>query len=691
MASVMVCVILFIKSVLKNKLGAKWHYYIWFLLLVKLLVPFSPQSQLSILNVVDQRFERLVIVQDNPVISTGKGLVDETGSKEKENRVSSDAISEQKLIENDSTANIIWKGFDKFNLRLDLLIPAIVWLAGVLLFSLYIALINIRLLLKTRKCEQSIDRLTDEILHDCKSFMNIRKNIPILLSMSINTPTYTGLVRPRILLPHDFIGKVNSDELKHIFLHELAHYKRRDLLFNWLAVILKILHWFNPLIWYGFYRMRHDCEAACDAMILSRMESDERLKYGHTIIHLLKIIPLSKSAPGAMGILTGKTQIKRRITMISLFKKESLPWTVAAIVLILFVGFFCLTYSTKDQPKASNTLNSIESEKYAELDSKYNELNNQLNNLNDNLKKQNERNQLLEENALKLQQQLKDYQMLAGITDVEGKGTIVTLNDNTASDKSKVDENILVRDIDIRNIINELTSAGVEAISVNDERLIATSEIKVAGSVILINNNRYSSPFIIKAIGNPEILERTLKMKDGIIDILKACQIGVNIETSENLIIPRYKGDLEFEYAQPTENSLQSLEDEANQLNAAIKELQNKNSENKQEALNAQVKNSIIELINNSLKIQYGIDNTLLADVFTNEFINKISETPKFYKNELNPYKIIETNIDTVKDILSDKFIINVRISDKNGEYIQVLHIIRINGKYLIGEIEYDI
>lgn len=377
--------------------------------------------------------------------------------------------------------------------------------------------------------------------------------------------------------------------------------------------------------------------------------------------------------------------------MISLFKKESLPWTVAAFILIIFVGFVCLTNSMKGWPAASNVSNPIESEKYSELDSKYKKLNNELSNLNDNLKKQNEENQLLKENALKLQQQLKSYQMLAGITDVEGKGVIVTLSDKTATDKSDVNIKALVHDQDIRNIVNELTSAGVEAVSVNDERLIATIEIKAAGPVILINNNRYSSPFVIKAIGNPEILERTLMLKGGIAEVLKWCGIVINIETSEKLTIPKYKGDLEFKYAQTMENSLQSLENGANQLNATIKELQNKNSENKKEALNAQVKNSINELINNSLKIQYGIDNTLLTDVFTNGFINSISEKPEFYKNELNPYKIIETNLDMVKDILSDNLIINVRISDKNGEYIQVMHIIRTNGKYLIEEIEYDI
>lgn len=108
--------------------------------------------------------------------------------------------------------------------------------------------------------------------------------------------------------------------------------------------------------------------------------------------------------------------------------------------------------------------------------------------------------------------------MLAGKADVKGKGIIVMLRDNTDNDKNndgRSDLLSLVHDVDISNIVNELLSVGAEAISVNDERLVATSEIKAAGPAIIINNNKISN---------------TLKKKDGIGEQLQAFGDFANVE-----------------------------------------------------------------------------------------------------------------------------------------------------------------
>lgn len=157
--------------------------------------------------------------------------------------------------------------------------------------------------------------------------------------------------------------------------------------------------------------------------------------------------------------------------------------------------------------------------------------------------------------ATNLKEQLKNYEMLAGKADI--KGIIVTLRDNTDAVKNNDDKNAmlyLVHDADIRNLVNELSSAGAEAISVNDERLVATSKIKADGLAILINNSKLTNPFIIKAIGDPDILERTLKMRDGVAEQLLAFGLLGAIEKPETLTIPMYKGELQMKYAQPAKS-----------------------------------------------------------------------------------------------------------------------------------------
>jgi hypothetical protein len=101
--------------------------------------------------------------------------------------------------------------------------------------------------------------------------------------------------------------------------------------------------------------------------------------------------------------------------------------------------------------------------------------------------------------------------------------------------------------------------------------------------------------------------------------------------------------------------------------------------------------NCINDLIDKSLKIQYKVDNIALTDVFTDEFIKKIPVASNFYKQDLKPYKIISTNLDAVKDISINNQVVYVRINDSKGDYIQVMHFVKKDGKFLISEIEYDI
>lgn len=103
------------------------------------------------------------------------------------------------------------------------------------------------------------------------------------------------------------------------------------------------------------------------------------------------------------------------------------------------------------------------------------------------------------------------------------------------------------------------------------------------------------------------------------------------------------------------------------------------------------LKDSINELIDKSLKIQYGSEEIELAEVFTDEYIQSISKSTDFYKKDLAPYKIVAANLDRIDYALTDNFAINVRVNDKKGDYIQVMHFIKKSGQYFVGDIEYDI
>ncbi len=149
-----------------------------------------------------------------------------------------------------------------------------------------------------------------------------------------------------------------------------------------------------------------------------------------------------------------------------------------------------------------------------------------------------------------LMEQMDTAETLAGLSEVEGSGVIVTLNDATGTQAALQDaQNSIIHEGDLRTIINELLASGAEVVSLNEERLVATSSIRCVGPTVLVNNTRIAPPFVIKAIGDPKTLEAGLLIKDGIVEVLKSWGIKVDIQKSDNITIPAYKGAITFKYA----------------------------------------------------------------------------------------------------------------------------------------------
>ena len=107
----------------------------------------------------------------------------------------------------------------------------------------------------------------------------------------------------------------------------------------------------------------------------------------------------------------------------------------------------------------------------------------------------------------------------------------------------------MIHDEDILRIVNELRAAGAEAVSINGQRLIATSEIRCAGPTLSVNNVRSAPPYEIIAIGDIKALENSIKMRGGVEDALKVWGIQIDIQTLENVYIPPYTGNFRHVFA----------------------------------------------------------------------------------------------------------------------------------------------
>ncbi len=138
----------------------------------------------------------------------------------------------------------------------------------------------------------------------------------------------------------------------------------------------------------------------------------------------------------------------------------------------------------------------------------------------------------------------KELQFKSGLTDVKGKGVVITLNDAPAREGVDPSE-LIIHDSDIMAILNDLKAAGAQAISINDERILATSKQLCTGPTILINRNRYPVPYIIKAIGDPDILYAAMEESEAVV-IMRVYNIRVDIVREQEIIVYRYEpyGDI---------------------------------------------------------------------------------------------------------------------------------------------------
>lgn len=246
-----------------------------------------------------------------------------------------------------------------------------------------------------------------------------------------------------------------------------------------------------------------------------------------------------------------KEENKKESKVIAFLNKYSVvPYTIIGIALFLLAMMLVAQIKT-----ISNTEEVLAGKREAELSEELINLQNEYKTLK-NKYEENER--IVEEyknNAsnnseliASMKSSIETYSILAGATDVTGEGIVVTLDDgNTVAEGSDV----LVHDSDILTVVNELKAAGAEAISVNGQRIIATTAIRCVGPVIQINYQKVAAPFTIKAIGNAQYLESAMTIKNGVVDVLKKYGINVKVERNKNLVVTKYEGTLETNEARP--------------------------------------------------------------------------------------------------------------------------------------------
>lgn len=275
---------------------------------------------------------------------------------------------------------------------------------------------------------------------------------------------------------------------------------------------------------------------------LRRIEELNKIKKEYSNIRLKSVVPLGKINKKYVQGST-KEYIKEEESK-KLYRNELY---VIALIIFLTIAFVVGIIIWQANTVSKTNIKEIETLRDTELKAEINntrmknkELETKINELNSNIKEYENNNNVNSEKLI--DEELKNTEIMLGYTDLVGEGIIITLEDNN---RRKIDAN------DILYLINQLWVAGAEAISVNGKRIVSTSEVTLVNfEKIYVNTERLDGPYVVKAIGNKQELERVLANKNGYISEMLGNGKNVSYELYDHVKVPKYKNEIRIKYGE---------------------------------------------------------------------------------------------------------------------------------------------
>lgn len=293
MAAVMIVIIIVMRKFLINKIPHQIWGILWFLVIVRLYVPYKIETKFNFYNGV-YHIRRMLAENDLLKIGYQEYYFD---------RVL------QKFL---NSPSVKWTLF-------------FIWAIGVIFMLRYFCKDFGLAKALWKKSEKSITcEYAQQFLWD----FGLNKKVEIRQSDEIDMPLAYGIIHPGILLPLDFEDH-SIHAMQHMLFHEYFHLKYMHPLLQIVVICILCINWFNPIIWVWYHYMSRDMEIACDRHVLDLIGKNERESYALNLIQMAK----TQSQEGAFYSGFAKYVIEERIVAIMKYKKA----TMAALVISMLI------------------------------------------------------------------------------------------------------------------------------------------------------------------------------------------------------------------------------------------------------------------------------------------------------------------------------------------------------------------
>ncbi len=318
--SILIAALLLISPLIKKGFVAKWRYFMWLFVAVRLILPFK----ISVFNAP--------ITMEIPRQIQGMPVAAQTASTAQS--ASSPHISLQTIL-------------------------MIVWLLGIAAFTAYqiISYISFRRTVKRWAKPVANEKIT-AMFDRIKKDIGERRNLRLEICKTASTPMVFGFIKPTLLLPQD---DYTEQELSVILRHELIHFKRNDILYKLVLIIANALNWFNPLVYAMVGAANKDIELACDEEVVKERDMEFRRGYCRailTVVHNKK----SMTTPLSTCFIISKNVIKERFAdILDLRKKRKGVIMFAVVALSVAISGSLVSFATEKAAEAlEDDLNIVE-------------------------------------------------------------------------------------------------------------------------------------------------------------------------------------------------------------------------------------------------------------------------------------------------------------------------------------------
>lgn len=306
-ASLLAIVILALQSLLRARLAAPWRYGLWLPVLLVLLLPRLPESRWSVASLMNRK---------------------ESRRAEAAAPASTLPLPVTALPRSPGGPPRGQGGCDARRCA------TLIWLGGAVLLSLFGGVSMARSLRRVRRRACNVEPPLRERIQTLAGALQMRQAPLIWLSHEVQGPAVCGVFRPVLLLNPAFLSKLSREESDLVLRHELTHIRRGDLLLHAIMCLLLALHWFNPVLWMVFFRVRLDREAACDADVLRDAKPDRRAAYGRALLKLETGFSTQDLCLGFVGMIQRGAALRSRLQLVVAQPSMS-PLMQAALVLAM--------------------------------------------------------------------------------------------------------------------------------------------------------------------------------------------------------------------------------------------------------------------------------------------------------------------------------------------------------------------